>query len=522
MPTCSRENATRYLAGLFNAAEEAAFVDHLEICCRCRELLEDSSGEEDDWQAARELLSYSRECVPAPAAQHSSSTAPPNGAVLTEAAWAVETVDPAALSFLAPSDDPQMIGRVGPYEISGFLGRGAMGLVLKGFDRALNRNVAVKVLDPAVAGAGAARQRFAREARAMAAISHEHVVPVYGVDEHAGLPYFVMEYVAGGSLERRLKSDGSFDVVSIVRIGLQAAQALAAAHGHGLVHRDIKPGNILIDRGTERVRVADFGLARIANDVSCTHSGFIAGTPQYMAPEQIRGESCTAQSDLFSLGGVLYALCTGHAPFRAESVYGVMQRIVHDPPRSIREQNPAIPAWLEVFVLKLLDKDKTARFASADFVVRILQEELAHLQNPGSTSEPARRWSVGRAPPRAARKQPTALAACVVFAAVVAFVTRDFWLPAAARQDTQETNAKQVNAVAAGSRIGADEPTTDLASWGVEDTLRASELASTLAANWHAPSTSPTADPWSVQAAELRRRLAKLSAEFGTTDTPIP
>ena len=147
-----------------------------------------------------------------------------------------------------------------------------MGIVLKGFDRALHRNVAIKVLDPALAGAGAARQRFAREGPArIATISHEHVVPVYGVDEHAGLPYFVMEYVAGGSLERRLKTEGHFDAVSIVRIGLQAAQALAAAHSQGLVHRDIKPGNILIDRGTDRVRVADFGLARVANDVSCTH-----------------------------------------------------------------------------------------------------------------------------------------------------------------------------------------------------------------------------------------------------------
>ena len=128
----------------------------------------------------------------------------------------------------------------------------------------------------------------------MAVISHEQVVPIYGVDDHAGLPYFVMEYVAGGSLERRLTTEGSLDTVSIVRIGLQVAQALAEAHRHGVVHRDIKPANILIDRGTERVRVADFGLARVANDASCTHSGLLAGTPQYMAPEQIRGETCSA------------------------------------------------------------------------------------------------------------------------------------------------------------------------------------------------------------------------------------
>ena len=121
----------------------------------------------------------------------------------------------------------------------------------------------------------------------MAFMSHEQVVPVYSVDHHAGLPYFVMEYVAGGSLERRLTMGGTLDIVAIVRIGSQVAQALAEAHRHGLVHRDIKPANILIDRGTEKVRVVDFGLARVANDASCTRSGFVAGTPQYMAPEQI-------------------------------------------------------------------------------------------------------------------------------------------------------------------------------------------------------------------------------------------
>ena len=128
--------------------------------------------------------------------------------------------------------------------------------------------------------------------------------------------------------------------------------------------------------------MADFGLARVANDASCTHSGLIAGTPQYMAPEQIRGETCSPQSDLFSLGGVMYAMCTGHAPFRAESVYAVMQRIVHEPPRAIREQNPLVPGWLEEFVLRLLEKDKAARFASAEECASILQEELAKLNNP--------------------------------------------------------------------------------------------------------------------------------------------
>ena len=282
MNACRRDDVARFLAGRLNITEESAFIDHIETCTDCRQRLEEDAGSDQHWRWARELLSFSG----GPAPETASSVARPAGAALEEVTWPPEIVDRSALSFLAPSDDPAMIGRVGTYEISGFLGRGSTGIVLKGYDRALNRNVAIKVLDPAVAGAGTARQRFAREARAMAVISHEQVVPIYGVDDHAGLPYFVMEYVAGGSLERRLTTEGSLDTVSIVRIGLQVAQALAEAHRHGVVHRDIKPANILIDRGTERVRVADFGLARVANDASCTHSGLLAGTPQYMAPSR--------------------------------------------------------------------------------------------------------------------------------------------------------------------------------------------------------------------------------------------
>ena len=216
----------------------------------------------------------------------------------------------------------------------------------------------------------------------MAAISHEHVVPIYAVDEHAALPYIVMEYVPGGTLEHRLHREGPLEVVEVVRVALQVAAALSAAHRQGLIHRDIKPSNILLDQGTERVRVTDFGLARASNDGSFTRSGTLTGTPQYMAPEQIRGEACDAQSDLFSLGSVMYALFAGHPPFRGETVYAVMQRIVHDQPRSLREQVANIPVWLEDFIFRLLSKEKSDRFANADEVVKILEGELAYQQGP--------------------------------------------------------------------------------------------------------------------------------------------
>ncbi len=190
---------------------------------------------------------------------------------------------------------------------------------LKGFEPALDRYVAIKLLAPHLATSGAARARFAREARAAAAVLHENVVAIHRVSEAKELPYLVMPYVAGDSLQKRLDEQGPMQLNEILRIGMQIAAGLAAAHAQGLVHRDIKPGNILLDKGVERVTITDFGLARAADDASLTRSGVIAGTPQYMSPEQARGEPLDGRSDLFSLGSVLYAMCVGRPPFRAQT-----------------------------------------------------------------------------------------------------------------------------------------------------------------------------------------------------------
>jgi eukaryotic-like serine/threonine-protein kinase len=515
MGSCQRNDVARFLGSTLSTREESTFVDHLETCPYCRAQLEQESGSDQHWQWARELLSLSpdRAGSQAPSVERSVE------AELSETAWPWETIDRSTLSFLSPSDDPAMIGRVGPYEISGLLGRGATGIVLKGFDRALNRNVAIKVLDPAIAGAATARQRFAREARAMAVISHEHVVPVYGVDDHAGLPYFLMEYVAGGSLERRLNAEGTLDAVSIIRIGLQVAQGLAEAHRHGLVHRDIKPANILIDHGTDRVRVADFGLARVANDASCTHSGLIAGTPQYMAPEQILGETCSAQSDMFSLGGVMYAMCTGHAPFRAESVYAVMQRIVHEPPRAIREQNPLIPAWLEEFVLRLLEKDKAARFASAEQCASILQEELVKLNNPAFAPERPRTWSQRRTERHMKMSRPTVKIACGIAAGATLALTSTAWfLNVRARGTKDGPHSKS----AGESSTRADDPRVTVRLWDTDDLREVTDAVSTLDSKWHEPTKPSTADRWLEETQELQQRLGKLSSEFESSGARFP
>ena len=175
-----------------------------------------------------------------------------------------------------------------------------------------------------------------------------------------------MEYVPGRSLQDRLDRRGPLSLQEVLRIGMQTAAGLAAAHAQGLVHRDIKPANILLENGVERVRLTDFGLARAAADAGLTHSGMVAGTPHYMAPEQARGETVDHRADLFSLGSTLYAMCAGHPPFRAESPLAVLRRVCDDQPRPLRELNPEVPAWLEAIIARaLMAKDPARRFQTA-------------------------------------------------------------------------------------------------------------------------------------------------------------
>jgi serine/threonine protein kinase len=278
---------------------------------------------------------------------------------------------PIPLDFLTPSNQPGLLGTLGRYQVLEVIGRGAMGIVLKAIDPDLLRPVAIKVMAPYLASSGTARARFLREARAAAAVSHDHIVTIHAV-EPGDLPYLVMEFVSGISLQARLDRDGPLPPRDIARIGLQAANGLAAAHAVGLVHRDVKPANILLENGVERVKITDFGLARAADDARLTQSGTAAGTPLYMSPEQARGETVDPRSDLFSLGSVLYTLATGFPPFRAGSTMGVLNRIANDPPRPIRETVPDFPAALEAIIMQMLDKDPTGRFqVAADVSVKL-------------------------------------------------------------------------------------------------------------------------------------------------------
>jgi serine/threonine protein kinase len=284
------------------------------------------------------------------------------------------------LDFLEPSDKPGVLGRLGHYEVLEVVGRGGMGIVLRAFDEKLHRVVAIKVLAPALATGVSARQRFVREARAAAAVSHDNVIDIHAVEDSGPVPYLVMQFIDGKTLQEKLDRTGPLPVTEILRIGLQIAEGLAAAHRHGLIHRDIKPANILLENGIERVKITDFGLARAVDDAKLTQSGVVAGTPAYMSPEQAHGDKVDHRSDLFSLGSVLYELCTGHQPFRAENTMAVLKRVCDETPRPIREMNPDIPEWLVTVVAKLQAKDPGQRFATAAEVVGLLSRCLTQLQ----------------------------------------------------------------------------------------------------------------------------------------------
>lgn len=382
------------------SSDHPQIAKHVEACNRCQARLVQLAADADDWSEAKHWLAMdsvsdrSLGRASEEASKDLSHDADARHWRKGHRAGAGVWTESMAKSLLAPPSHPEMLGRIGRYDVERLIGSGGMGVVFKAYDTELNRPVAVKLLAPYLAENGSARKRFAREARAAAAVVDDHVVPIHNVEtgDEPGRepPFLVMKYIAGGSLQQRLDRDGPLDVCEILRIGMQTAKGLAAAHAQGLIHRDFKPSNILLDEGVERALLTDFGLARAEDDACLTRSGFHPGTPHYMSPEQVRGEAIDGRSDLFGLGCVLYALCNGHPPFRAETSYAVLRRITDDTARPIRELNSEIPEWLEAIVMKLLSKSRDDRFDSAEQVAELLEDCLAHRQHPTTTPLPER------------------------------------------------------------------------------------------------------------------------------------
>ncbi|MEZ6152595.1 MAG: serine/threonine-protein kinase [Pirellulaceae bacterium] len=388
-------------------------AQHVESCWACQQRLSEMASIEAIEPEVSQLLSgfddanvEAENCSMQALADRAAKTAMTNG-------FEVE---------LEPPSHPEMLGRLGRYEIERVIGSGGMGVVFKAFDTELNRPVAVKVLAPHLARNGAAKQRFGRESRAAAAVVHDNVVAIHNVESDRASPFIVMQYVSGESLQSRVERLGPLGIQQILRIGIQAANGLAAAHEQGIVHRDVKPANILLEDGVERVLLTDFGLARTVDDASLTHTGVVAGTPQYMSPEQANGDAVDHRSDLFSLGSVLYFVATGHPPFRAERAMGVLHRICHEPHRPVWQVNAEVADELSDVIDRLLQKRPSNRFASAlavrDALTRILQQ--SQNRRPSMRSR-IRFWT--RRHPGLAR---LTLAGVVLLAVGLALRTTDF------------------------------------------------------------------------------------------------
>ncbi|PAY20306.1 serine/threonine protein kinase [Rhodopirellula sp. SM50] len=384
-PPCRFDQLDAFLAGELSAAQVEQLEQHLDACPFCDEELTRRTADESFWEDTKTFLSSADGL----ASDHDTDNHPlPTMPDQNRFNASGQDTPLGQLSFLDPTDDPHRLGRFGGYEISGIIGQGGMGVVMKGWDVSLDRFVAIKVLNPAYAGHSAARQRFAREAQAAAAILHDNVIAIYGVDHWKEMPYLVMPYIKGESLQQRIDRTAPLSLENILEISLQIARGLAAAHDQGLIHRDIKPANILMPASVSRVIITDFGLARTADDASLTRSGVLAGTPQYMSPEQAKGESIDGRTDLFSLGSVMYTMACGRPPFRAETPYGVLRKITDQPHRPLSQLREDLPPWLETIVDRLLQKDPSERFDDAHQLADYLADYLAHLRQPTTTLLP--------------------------------------------------------------------------------------------------------------------------------------
>lgn len=389
--TCPTTDELRQLiSGSLSSDRQSTCTEHLDGCACCQAKLEELATEGTNLSQVVERLNEAEPLETSaywPALQGLATNAGAETAVSPQPKSRTRDVQ---LTFLQSAEDPAYLGRLAQFDVMRILGRGGMGVVLEAFDSRLQRNVAVKVLDPDLAEDEVARQRFCREARAAASVTHENVVAVHQVERSGddGLPYLVMQLINGETLEQRLDREKKLPTQEIVRIGMEAARGLAAAHAQGLIHRDIKPGNILLESASGRVKLTDFGLARVADDVKLTRTGFVSGTPLYMSPEQTMGEAADHRSDLFSLGAILYEMAAGQPPFAGNSALAILKQIAEAKHRPLREIAPEAPAWLAEMVDEMLAKKPADRYQSATDVAEVLQYHWVH-QKASSNELPA-------------------------------------------------------------------------------------------------------------------------------------
>jgi eukaryotic-like serine/threonine-protein kinase len=272
------------------------------------------------------------------------------------------------------------------FKVLGELGRGGMGIVYLAIDVNLDREVAIKVLPAYLTEPSGVRDRFLREARTSAKLSHPNIVPVYRADEKDGVVFFVMRHVDGESLAERLASHGAMPPLEAARMMQQVALALDYAHARGVIHRDIKPENILLERGTNSAVVTDFGIARLMEAAPATATGQVLGTVHYMSPEQVLGERVDGRSDVYSLGVVGFKAVTGQLPFDSRSATAVLVEHVTKEPPKVRSVGPGVPEALAAIIDRCLAKDRAARYQSAGELAAALDEATRFIPRASGTS----------------------------------------------------------------------------------------------------------------------------------------
>jgi WD40 repeat protein len=370
----------QFVLGLLDAERMDALTRHIESCTACVAALDQLSAEDSLIAGMKATpLPAPPEVVDRVLSAIHDGLRTRAGADTASGGQTSEVRDEAA-DFLAAPQRPDEIGRLGGYGVLRVLGVGGMGVVFEAQDEQLQRRVALKALKPALAASASARQRFLREARATAAIEHDHIVPIYQVGEDRGVPFLAMPLLKGQSLEDWLSQTPRPSLAQVVRIGQQVARGLAAAHERGLVHRDIKPSNLWLEpTDGGRLKILDFGLVRGAADPRLTYQGAIAGTPQYMAPEQAKGEAVDARADLFSLGCVLYRLLTGRLPFVGNDALSTLTAVALEEPAPPAALCAEVPEPLSELVMQLLAKDREQRPGSAEQVavqLAAIEQEL--------------------------------------------------------------------------------------------------------------------------------------------------
>ncbi len=286
----------------------------------------------------------------------------------------VEEVPPPERDAAPQSEEERLLAALhGDYTILRKLGAGGMASVYLAREIALDREVAIKVLPQAHLGDEQFSARFRREAQLSAMLEHPHIVRIYRIGDEPGLCYFTMNYIPGGTISDRMRNGRVIPTRDIVRWGADVCSALAYAHDHGVIHRDLKPDNIMLDRRNHAV-VTDFGIAHALREVGLTQTGAVIGTPQYMSPDQACGKPPNARSDIYSLGMVLYQMAAGILPFRSPDPVALMYMHVHQTPQPPETYNPNVPKWLQDIILRCLEKKSSDRFPDAVALRRALIE----------------------------------------------------------------------------------------------------------------------------------------------------